>query len=94
MWNEMRSIPEEIRGTFAPSSVVIYAGTHDIYEDLENSDGTLFGSTWFSVALTDYGSPLDAGKYRNAVGKHPAVADFQSKLESILGRTEICIFWQ
>ncbi len=92
-WEETKKVPEELRDTFAPGSVSICSGRHDIFEMMENEEGTLFASTCFSVSIYGYGAPHDWARYREEIAKHPFIVALKEDLERILGEVGMCVYW-
>jgi hypothetical protein len=86
-------IPENIRGDFCINAISFEMGEHDIFEALENPDGTLFGRPFYSFSVFCYNYPNNMFKARNIILQSPFVAELRKKIESFTGDLNVCVFW-
>jgi hypothetical protein len=65
--SEIRDNLESVRGDHYPGNTGMEIGAHDVFETLENSNGTYFGRANFSVYFYGYRIPSDLQLYRESV---------------------------
>lgn len=80
-----RHFPEEVKRDFYLNNLSVNFGPHDIFEATENSSGTLFAQTTFSVSIWGYRHPSDLSGLREKLLNSEIVKTAQSELASILG---------
>ncbi|MEL7472776.1 MAG: hypothetical protein AAGK04_05600, partial [Planctomycetota bacterium] len=86
-------IPIEVRGAMTPMDFFIEIGRADVFEAMENDDGTLFGVSRLSVCMTLHAWPRDWATCRRQFLELPVVNEIGERLEAVLGPAKRAIYW-
>jgi hypothetical protein len=88
------SLSPTIRDNFLPTDAFVSVGSHDLWEDAENDDGTFIARPFLSVMFFGYGSPLNWKEFRTRVFDIPAIQQVKRELEAVLGPLQQSVFWR
>lgn len=87
----LNEMPPAIYGEHIPANMSVTVGWHDIYENIENEDGTLFARASFSINFWGNFIPPDITEYRIRFFKLAAAIEIQKRLELLFGPLNSCI---
>lgn len=88
----MKRISKNIRDCFAPWRMIVRIGPHHIFQCVEDEPEPIAYAT-LSVSFFADGSPLNWGEFRKQLMQLPEVQYVQEKLESVLGKLSVCLYW-
>ena len=89
----LQRIDSKLHNGYISNGLTIRFGYHDIYEDWDPEEMTLYGHAQVSCSFRSYGCPTDVGDFGMQVFSLPEVIEVRSELEGIIGPMKGCFYF-